>query len=225
PGEYLRSVEFGLYSFIVFAAIVIITGGLIEPGVQVANAIRDATFTAVSIITTTGFATADFGAWRPALQILVVGLMFLGGMAGSTAGGVKTYRVGILSKAAAADLRRLVHPRGVFITRFGRDRVRDEIVESVQSFFLFYMFLFMTGTFLLSFLDANASERLDLITTASAVAASLGNIGPGLGEVGPTADYAGLPGTGKWLLAGLMIVGRLEIFPVLLLFTRDLWRR
>lgn len=225
PREYLRSVEFGLYSFIVFVGIVIIVGGLIEPGVQVANAIRDATFTAVSIITTTGFATADFGSWRPALQIFVVGLMFLGGMAGSTAGGVKTYRVGILSKAAAADLRRLVHPRGVFITRFGKDRVRDDVVESVQSFFLFYMFLFMTGTFLLSFLDANTTERLDLITTASAVAASLGNIGPGLGEVGPTAHYAGLPGSGKWLLSGLMIVGRLEIFPVLLLFTRDLWRR
>jgi trk system potassium uptake protein len=209
----------------VFAAIVIIAGGLLGPGVQVATAIRDATFTAVSIITTTGYATADFGSWRPALQIFVVGLMFLGGMAGSTAGGVKTYRVGILSKAAAADLRRLVHPRGVFIIRFGRDRVRDEIVESVQSFFLFYMFLFMTGTFLLSFIDANTTEGLDLITTASAVAASLGNIGPGLGEVGPTGHYDGLPGSGKWLLAGLMIVGRLEIFPVLLLFTRDLWRR
>ncbi|HVR33360.1 MAG TPA: TrkH family potassium uptake protein [Acidimicrobiia bacterium] len=225
PGVYLKSVEFGLYSIIVLVAIVIIAGGLLGPGVEVGSAIRDATFTAVSIITTTGYATADFGSWRPALQIFVVGLMFLGGMAGSTAGGVKTFRVGILSKAAAADLRRLVHPRGVFITRFGKDRVRDEIVESVQSFFLFYMFLFMTGTFLLSFLDANASERLDLITTASAVAASLGNIGPGLGEVGPTAHYAGLPGTGKWLLSGLMIVGRLEIFPVLLLFTRDLWRR
>jgi len=225
PGEYLKSVEFGLYSVIVLVAIVIIAGGLLGPGVEVGSAIRDATFTAVSIITTTGYATADFGSWRPALQIFVVGLMFLGGMAGSTAGGVKTFRVGILSKAAAADLRRLVHPRGVFVTRFGKDRVRDEIVESVQSFFLFYMFLFMTGTFLLSFLDANASERLDLITTASGVAASLGNIGPGLGEVGPTAHYAGLPGTGKWLLSGLMIVGRLEIFPVLLLFTRDLWRR
>lgn len=225
PSEYLKNAEFGLYAFFVFVAVVIIAGGLVTPGVQLATAIRDSTFTAVSIVTTTGFATADFGSWRPALQIFVVGLMFLGGMAGSTAGGVKTYRVGILSKAAAADLRRLVHPRGVFITRFGKDRVRDEIVESVQSFFLFYMFLFMTGTFLLSFLDANASERLDLITTASAVAAALGNIGPGLGEVGPTADYAGVPGTGKWLLAGLMIVGRLEIFPVLLLFTRDLWRR
>jgi trk system potassium uptake protein TrkH len=206
-------------------AVVVVAGGLFGPGIDVGTAIRDATFTTVSIVTTTGYATADFGAWRPALQIFVVGLMFIGGMAGSTAGGVKTFRVGILSKAAAADLRRLVHPRGVFITRFGRDRVRDEVVESVQSFFLFYMFLFMTGTFLLSFLDANATERLDLITTASAVAASLGNIGPGLGEVGPTAHYAGIPGTGKWLLSGLMIVGRLEIFPVLLLFTRDLWRR
>ncbi|MFP5331706.1 MAG: TrkH family potassium uptake protein [Acidimicrobiia bacterium] len=225
PAEYLRNAEFKLYAFIVVVAVVIVAGGLIEPGVDISNAVRDAAFTTVSIVTTTGYATADFGSWRPALQIFVVGLMFLGGMAGSTAGGVKTFRVGILSKAAAADLRRLVHPRGVFITRFGKDRVRDEIVESVQSFFLFYMFLFMTGTFLLSFLDANASERLDLITTASAVAASLGNIGPGLGDVGPAGHYAGIPGTGKWLLSGLMIVGRLEIFPVLLLFTRDLWRR
>ncbi|HSJ28512.1 MAG TPA: TrkH family potassium uptake protein, partial [Acidimicrobiia bacterium] len=225
PAEYLRSAEFRLYGFIVLAAIVVVFGGLFGPGTDPAQTIRDATFTTVSIVTTTGYATADFGEWRPALQIFVVGLMFLGGMAGSTAGGVKTFRVGILAKAAAADLRRLVHPRGVFITRFGKDRVRDEIVESVQSFFLFYMFLFMTGTFLLSFIDANTTERLDLVTTASAVAASLGNIGPGLGEVGPTAHYAGIPGTGKWLLSGLMIVGRLEIFPVLLLFTRDLWRR
>jgi trk system potassium uptake protein len=225
PGVYFKSVEFGLYSFVVFAAIVVILGGLIQPGVELATAVREAVFTAVSITTTTGYTTADFGVWRPALQIFVVGLMFIGGMAGSTSGSVKIYRIGILSKSAAADLRRLVHPRGVFITRFGRDRVRDEVVQSVQSFFLFYMFLFMTGTFLLSFLDANASERLDLITTASAVASALGNIGPGLGEVGPTGSYVGLPGAGKWLLSTLMIIGRLEIFPVLLLFTRDLWRR
>jgi trk system potassium uptake protein TrkH len=151
--------------------------------------------------------------------------MFLGGMAGSTAGAVKMFRVGVLSKAAAADLRRLVHPNGVFITRFGRERVRDEIVESVQSFFLFYIILFMTATFLIAFIDANLSEELDLVTSASAVAASLGNIGPGLGDVGPTANYATIPDAGKWLLSWLMIVGRLEIFPVLVLFTRDLWRR
>ncbi len=222
---YGTSAELRLYGFIVVAAIIIIAGGLLGPGADVADVAREATFTAVAIVTTTGYATADFGAWRPALQIFVVGLMFLGGMAGSTAGSVKAFRVGILSKAAAADLRRLVHPKGVFVTRFGRDRVRDEVVTSVQSFFLFYMFLFMTGTFLLSFVDANTTERLDLITTASAVASALGNVGPGLGDVGPTGNYADIPAAGKWLLSGLMIVGRLEIFPVLLLFTRDLWRR
>ncbi len=225
PRAYARSPEFALYAVIVVAAIVVIAGGLIGPDVDVSTAIRDSAFTAVSIITTTGFATADFGSWRPALQVFIVGLMFLGGMAGSTAGGVKVFRVGLLSKAAAADIRRLVHPRGVFVIRFGKDPVRDDIVDGVQSFFLFYMFLFMTGTFVLSFLDANLAEELDLVTSASAVAASLGNIGPGLGEVGPSLHFLAIPPIGRWLLSFLMIVGRLEIFPVALLFTRDLWKR
>ena len=224
PSAYARSTEFRLYGAITLVAIVIVVGGLLRD-LGFVRAIQDAAFNVVSIVTTTGFATADFGAWRPALQILVVGLMFLGGMGGSTAGSVKTFRVGILSKAAFADLRRLVYPRGVFAVRFGKERVTDTVVESIQSFFLFYMFLFMTGTFLLTFIDANVTERLDLVTAASAVAASLGNIGPGLADVGPTANYAAIADLGKWLLSGLMIVGRLEIFPVLLLFTRDLWRR
>jgi trk system potassium uptake protein len=225
PTVYLRNSEFRLYAAIVLMAVVIIAGGLIDLGGELATPIRDAVFTSVAIITTTGYHTADFGEWRPALQIFVVGLMFVGAMAGSTSGSVKTHRLGILSKAASADLRRLVHPRGVFVIRFGKERVRDDVIESVQSYFLFYMFLFMTGTFLLSFIDANTTESLDLITTASAAAAALGNIGPGLGDVGPALNYATVPAPGKWLLAGLMIVGRLEIFPVLLLFTRDLWRR
>ncbi len=225
PKAYFRNAEFGLYSAFFFGAVVIIAGGLIGPGVEVSDAIRDAAFTAGTLITTTGFATADFGAWRPALQIFVVGLMFLGGMAGSTAGGVKTFRVGILAKAALADLRRIVHPRAVLITRFGKERVKDGVVESIQSFFLFYMFLFMTATFLISFIDANLGEEINLVTSASAVAASLGNIGPGLGDVGPAANYLAIPMPGRTLLAFLMIVGRLEIFPVLLLFTRHLWKR
>ena len=203
---------------------VIVAGGLFidhEP----LDAIRDAAFNTISLTTTTGFASTDFGLWRPALQIMVVGLMFLGGMAGSTAGGMKTFRIGVLSKAAFADLRRLVHPRGVFVTRFGEKRVSEPIIEAVQSYFLFYMFLFMSSTFLLAFIDANLSEGLDLITATSAVAASLGNIGPGLGDVGPAGNYAALPDLAKWLLSSLMIVGRLEIFPVLVLFTKDLWKR
>ncbi|MGH8911379.1 MAG: potassium transporter TrkG, partial [Acidimicrobiia bacterium] len=218
------SAEFRLYAAIVIGAIVIVTGGLLAD-TNLSTAIRDASFNVISIVTTTGFATTDFGAWRPALQIVIVGLMFVGGMAGSTAGSVKTFRIGVLSKAAYADLRRLVYPRGVFAVRFGSEPVRDPVVQAIQSFFLFYMFLFMTGTFLLTFIDANLSERMDLVTAASAVATTLGNIGPGLGAVGPTGNFAGIPELGKWLLSCLMIVGRLEIFPVLLLFTRDLWRR
>ncbi len=224
PRQYLDSTEFRLYGLICLAALILVAGGLLDDH-GVATSIRLAAFNATSIVTTTGYATTDFGAWRPALQILVVGFMFLGGMSGSTAGSVKTFRVGILSKAAFTDLRRLVYTRGVFTIRFGRDRVPDTVVEAIQSYFLFYMFLFMTSTFLLTFIDANLSERLDLVTAASAVAATLGNIGPGLGDVGPTANYATIPALGKWMLSGLMIVGRLEIFPVLLLFTRDLWRR
>ena len=225
PQAYFGSAEFALYSAFFLGAVVIIAGGLIGPGVQFSDAVRDAAFTAGTLITTTGFATADFGAWRPALQIFVVGLMFLGGMAGSTAGGVKTFRVGILAKSALNDLRRIVHPKAILITRFGKDRVRDEVVESIQSYFLFYMFLFMTGTFLISFIDANLGEEINLVTSASAVAASIGNIGPGLGDVGPAANYLAIPMPGRTLLAFLMIVGRLEIFPVLLLFTRHLWKR
>ena len=111
------------------------------------------------------------------------------------------------------------------MTRFGGKRVADPVIEAVQSYFLFYMFLFMSSTFVLAFIDANLTEGLDLITATTAVAASIGNIGPGLGDVGPAGNYAGLPGLAKWMLSSLMIVGRLEIFPVLVLFTRDLWRR
>ncbi|MEX2653534.1 MAG: TrkH family potassium uptake protein [Acidimicrobiia bacterium] len=224
PVEYLRDAELRLYTAIIVVAVVVVVGGLLRD-TSLSDAVRDAAFSVVSIVTTTGFATVDFGSWRPALQILIVGLMFLGGMAGSTAGSVKTFRVGVLSKAGSTDLRRIVHPRGVFPVRFGTTSVPDKVVESVQSFFLFYMLLFVSGTFLLTFIDANVTERLDLVTAASAVASSLGNIGPGLGEVGPTGTYAAIPGLGKWLLADLMIIGRLEIFPVLLLFTRDLWHR
>ena len=224
PVEYWRNSEFKLYAFITALAVVIIAGGLFRD-FPPAEAIRDAAFNAISLVTTTGYASADFGAWRPALQIMIVGLMFLGGMAGSTAGGMKTFRIGVLSKAAFADLRRLVHPRAIFVARFGKTRVTEPIVEAVQSYFLFYMFLFMTSTFLLAFIDANLAEGLDLVTAATAVAASIGNIGPGLEAVGPASNYSNLPDLAKWLLSGLMIVGRLEIFPVLVLFTKDLWRR
>ena len=224
PIEYPRNAEFRLFGAIVLAATVIIVGGLWSTG-AFSDVVRDGAFTAASIVTTTGYATANFGEWVSGLQIFVVGLMFLGGMTGSTAGSLKTFRIGTLTKAAATELRRYIHPRAVFVVRFGKDAIDDSIVESVQSFFLFYMFLFMTGTFLMGFIESSMGAGLDLVTSASSVASALGNIGPGLGAVGPDGSYLAIPAPGKWLLSFLMIAGRLEIFPVLLLFTRELWRR
>jgi trk system potassium uptake protein TrkH len=223
PREYARHAEFRLFAAILGAATLFFLIG--TWGGEIATTVRDSAFTAVSLVTTTGYATADFGEWASALQIAAVGLMFVGGMAGSTAGAVKTFRLGVLSSAGRADLRRIIHPRGVFMARLGHDTVPDSVVESVQSFFLFYMVLFMTGTLALGVIESTAATGFDLTTSASAVASALGNIGPGLGEVGPSANYLAVPAAGKWLLSFLMIVGRLEIFPVLLLFTRELWRR
>lgn len=223
PKVYARDAEFRLYSTILAGAAVIMLVG--TWGGAIADGLRDAVFTAVSLVTTTGYATADFGLWAPALQILAVGLMFIGGMAGSTGGSVKVYRQGVLVSAARLDLRRLIHPRGVFVARLGKQAVPDAIVSSVQAFFLFYMFIFMTGTLLFGVIESATGNGLGIIEAASAVASALGNIGPGLGEVGPASNFVDIATANKWLMSGLMIVGRLEIFPVLLLFTRELWRR
>lgn len=224
PGEYFRNSELRLYALIAVVAVVVVTGGLWRDHDPL-EAIRLGTFNTLSIATGTGFTSTDIGLWRPALQIMLIGLMFLGGMVGSTSGAIKTFRIGILAKAAFADVRRVVRPRAVFVTRFGGKMIPLPVVEAVQSFFLFYMLIFMTATFLLAFIDANVAEGLDLVTAASAVASSMGNVGAGLGQVGPSGGFSDFPELAKWLLAGLMIVGRLEIFPVLVLFTKDLWRR
>jgi trk system potassium uptake protein TrkH len=194
-------------------------------GGSVATTVRSAIFTALTIVTTTGYVTADFGLWIPALGIMIVGLMFVGAMAGSTAGAIKTDRLHILYEASRTDVRRLIHPHGVFVTRVGKSPVPDLVVETVQTFFLLYMFAFMTGTFLMAIIGSISGTEIDFITTVTAVATSLGNVGPGLGDVGPTGNYLGIPWAGKWLLASLMIVGRIEILPILILFNREVWRK
>jgi trk system potassium uptake protein TrkH len=224
PAGYLRHPEFRLYvAFILGAAVLIGIGTWTAGGA--ADTIRKAVFSATALVTGTGFVVDDFGRWPETLQILAVGLMFIGGMAGSTAGAFKVFRVGVLVKSASGTLQRIVYPNAVSITRFGRDPVPDHIVRSVQSFFLFYVLALVVGTFLLAALEAGLSSGIDLVTATSAVVSALGNIGPGLGEVGPSGTYAGVSAGGKWLLSFLMVLGRLEIFPVLLLFTRWLWRR
>jgi trk system potassium uptake protein TrkH len=223
PGVYWKTTEVRVYLGVTAAAAIVMIVG--TWGGSIHDTIRDAIFTSASMITTTGYATADFGLWKPALQIMIVGLMFVGGMAGSTAGSVKIYRHEVLYEASRVDIRRLIHPRGIFVARIGRNPLRDDIVEAVQTFFLLYMFAFMTGSFALAVIASIWGPDMDIVSTVSAVASSLGNVGPGLGSVGPTGNYLDVPMLGKWLLAGLMIVGRLEILPILILFNRESWRR
>lgn len=220
---FFKSKEFRVYAGIVVGAAIFLGFGAWNG--SVGDVVRDSLFTSLTIVTTTGYGTVDFALWAPALQVMIVGLMFVGGMAGSTSGAIKSDRLYILVEASRTDVRRLIHPRGVFVTRVGRNPVPDFVVETVQTFFLLYMFSFMTGTVLLAFIGSMSNPDLDIITTVTAVASSLGNVGPGLGEVGPTGNYLGVPWPGKWLLASLMIVGRLEILPIVILLNREVWRR
>jgi trk system potassium uptake protein TrkH len=223
PLAYLRSAEFKLYGTIVLVAAAAI--GVATWGGSLEGAARDGLFTSLTLVTTTGYGTVDFGLWGPALQIGVIGLMFVGGMAGSTSGSIKVYRLDVLYNASRMDVRRLIHPRGVFVTRIGKNPVPDAVVEATQTFFLLYMFAFMTGTFLLAIIESLAGAEISVLTTVSAVATTLGNVGPGLDAVGPTQNFIPIPALGKWLLSALMVIGRLEILPILILFNRELWKR
>jgi trk system potassium uptake protein TrkH len=223
PTAYQRSAELRLYGLIVGGAALLLVWGRWSGGVG--DAVREGVFSAVSIVTTTGFTNSDLGAWAPGLQIVLVVLMFTGGMAGSASGSINTYRLAVLANASRTGLRRLIHPLGVFRSRMGGTPVDDAVVHSVQAFFLLYMLAFVVGTLLLGVIQSGLGAGETFLTAVSGAASALGNIGPGLGAVGPTETYAAVPTAGKWVLSSLMIVGRLGIFPVVLLLTPELWRR
>jgi len=173
-------------------------------------------FQAVSITTTTGFATQDFAAWPSFLPIMLMLLSFMGGCVGSTAGGMKAMRVMLVSKQGLRELRQLIHPHAVIPLKIGNRRVDASIVSAVWSFFAIYAFLFVT------LMLAVMATGVDFITAYSAMIASLNNLGPGLGEV--AANYSSLNPVAKGLLCCAMLLGRLEIFTVLVLFTPTFWR-
>jgi trk system potassium uptake protein TrkH len=223
PRHYARHGEFRIYLLVLGVASAIAIVG--TWGGPVARAIREAVFSVVSLATSTGYTVTDWVQWSAGMHVLVALLMFVGGMVGSTAGGIKSFRLGVLASSTRNDLRRVVHPHGVFITRLGKDPVPDRVVQGVQAFLALYLLLFAVGTLVMAFIAYHAGDAYDLTTVASSVASALGNIGPALGDVGPVESFAGIPTVGKWLLSFLMIVGRLEIFPVVLLLTRELWRK
>jgi trk system potassium uptake protein TrkH len=179
---------------------------------------RQALFQTVSIITTTGFATTDYLLWPNLGWFIIFLLMFTGGSAGSTGGGIKMVRHLILFRNSFLELKRQIHPQAVIPVRMNKKPVSQDIVFNVLAFFLIYMTIFAGGSLVM------AAIGLDFHTAIGSVIASLGNIGPGLGSVGPVGNYAGIPEFGKWFLSFLMLLGRLELFTVLILFSGAFWK-
>jgi trk system potassium uptake protein TrkH len=212
--------EFRWYlGFVGGFAIVITIGLLVTTGGGLESSFRNALFQVVSILTTTGFATADYLLWAPWLGVLIFMLMFFGGSAGSTGGGPKIMRIVIMLKNSTQELKRMIHPNAVIPIRFNSTAVEASVVTNVLAFIVFYGIIAMISMAVMSFLGN------DLNTSVGAVAATLGNIGPGIGGVGPALNYAEIHVAGKWYLSFLMLVGRLELFTVLILFSPLFWRR
>lgn len=221
PRAYLENKEFIGYLAIIAFAIAVIAAGTWSLGSGIESRVREAVFTAVTTVTGTGYATVDWAAWAPGLLLAILVFMFLGGMAGSTAGAVKTYRLGILYKTIGSSLKRIIYPSVVAVQRFEGKSVEPRLVHGVVAFFVLYIGFFVAGAVLLGFFEPS----LDLVTIGSASASAIGNIGPALGELGPTATFASLGADSKLLLGFLMVVGRLEIYPIIILLTHRWWRR
>ncbi|MPW24481.1 TrkH family potassium uptake protein [Alkalibaculum sp. M08DMB] len=182
------------------------------------NNIVDSVFQVVSIITTTGFSTVDFDLWPTFTKVILFFLMFIGGTAGSTAGSIKVIRILILIKQIKVELQKIFHPRAVISLKVDDKSITPGILGSITSFFVLYILVFVLGTLLISL------EGYDLITTSSSVAATLGNVGPGFGLVGAANNYSFFSVPSKWLFSILMLLGRLELFTVVALFTPSIWK-
>lgn len=218
PRAYLRDTEWRLYAGIVAAGTLAVLA-LNGAGGSAEAQVRDAAFQVVSIVTTTGYGSADYVLWAPAAQLVLFLLFFLGGMAGSTAGGMKMVRVLLVLKHAWMEIRKQLHPRAVFVPKVGGRPVREHVMLNVLGFILIYMMLFGVGSLAMAMLG------LSLPAAAGAAATAISNVGPGLAELGPVANFGELPPVGHLVLTFLMLVGRLEIYTVLLLFHPGLWRR
>jgi trk system potassium uptake protein TrkH len=202
---------------VAFAAIFLLRG--FSDGMWTATALRDAVFNVAAVHTTTGFATADFAAWPSFAQVLLLGLMFVGAMGGSTGGGFKTVRITVVLKHVAGELRKVLHPQAVVVTKLGGRPIRPEVLHNVLAFLAMYMVTHGLGTL------AIAAMGHDLITAMSASLAAMSSIGPGLAEVGPAANYGHMQPTALTVLSVLMLLGRLEFYTLLVLLMPGTWAR
>jgi len=212
--------EFRWYAgFLGGFALMVTIGLFFTSGKGMEASFRNALFQVVSILTTTGYTTADYLSWAPALGVIIFIIMFFGGSAGSTGGGPKIMRIVILLKNSTQELKRMIHPNAVIPVRLNKNAVEESVVTNVLAFLAFYAVIAVISIAVMSILGC------DLETAMGSVAATLGNIGPGIGSVGPTLNYAEIHVAGKWFLAFLMLVGRLELFTVLVLFSPLFWKK
>jgi trk system potassium uptake protein TrkH len=217
-GHYFKNSEFRFFGMMICIALGLIMAARWMGGEIFSEGLfRSSLFQTISIVTTTGFVTCDYEQWPFVTQIILLALMFLGGCTSSTGGGIKHVRVLVLFKEMGSELKKLFHPHGIFPVRLGGKPVPENIISNVVVFIALYTLIFFFGVL------AMAGLGLDIDTSIGAVAATLGNVGPGIGSVGPTDSYSHLPILGKWVLSFLMMTGRLEIFTVLVIFTRHFW--
>ena len=205
------------YFLIILAAIAFITWNILPIYGGLFESLTHAAFQVGTIITTTGFATTDFNIWPAASKTVLVLLMFIGACAGSTGGGIKVSRIVILIKTIGKELYSYIHPKSVRKIKFEGNPVEHEILRSINVYLVTFVVIFITSVFLISL------ENYDLVTTFTAVAATINNIGPGLELVGPTGSFAFFTDFSKWVLIFDMLAGRLELFPMLILFHPTVW--
>jgi trk system potassium uptake protein TrkH len=216
-----RSEEFRYFIYLIIAGTVIITLvlALSKDGMNFEEAFRASFFQVTSIITTTGYITDNYLQWPGMIWFLIVLMMFVGGMAGSTGGGIKVVRQLLLLKNSLLELKRLIHPQAIVPVRMNGKVVSQDIIFKVMAFFLIYIIIFLFGSTIMALIG------LDAPTAIGATAATLGNIGPGIGNIGPDDNYAFIPYAGKWFLSFLMLLGRLELFTVLILLSPAFWKK
>lgn len=220
PSAYWRNEEFRFYLSLCTVAtlLVVAVNSYHQVYATFGQTLRTAAFQVVSIITTTGFGTADFEQWPPSLKLLMVSLMFVGGCAGSTSGGIKMVRILLFFKFARLQLKNLVHPRTIGTLKFGKVKVPQEVMVAILGFLALHV-----GFFLLASLAITALG-IDIVTGTTAVITTLNNVGPGLNLVGPAQNFGHLPPLAKMILSFCMLAGRLELYTVAVLLTPDFWQ-
>ncbi|GAB7086609.1 TrkH family potassium uptake protein [Marinifilum fragile] len=217
--KVIQNQEFKVYFGLILLITAIITLTLtLKNHLPLEHSFRDALFQVVSVITSTGFVSADYTAWPSYLWMLIFGLMFTGACVGSTSGGVKILRHLLLFKNSFLEFKRMIHPSAVIPVRYNNEAIGKDIIFKIQAFVVLYFIIFFASTIVLAFLG------LDFISAMGAVATTMGGIGPGLGKVGPVDNFAMLPNAAKWVLSFLMLLGRLELFTLLIIFVPAFWK-